>query len=104
MEAIKKSGGPIKVEAIVETLIIDYIYYTPDIAKEPIIIQSKDDVISAYKSLPARDKRSILDAYTENFGKYGVELKMRAVCIACGNEDTVDVNLTDNFFRMVYTS
>jgi hypothetical protein len=105
-KAIAKAGGPVKIESVVETLIIDSIEYTPNvsISAEPVVITNKEDLIVAYRSLPAKDKRTILDAYTDNFGKYGIELKMRSICVSCGNEDIVNVDLTDNFFRMVYSS
>jgi len=96
--------APGGVESLAETLVVDRFEYTPDVAKEPIIINNRDDVVTAYKSLPARDKKFIFEGYTENFGKYGIKLQMKTICTSCGNEDTVDVNLMDSFFRMVLSS
>jgi hypothetical protein len=53
-------------------------------------------------SLPAKDKRAIHDSYLEEFGQYGVDLKMRTLCTFCGQDEIVDVDLVDSFFRMVF--
>lgn len=64
----------------------------------------KIDIIDAYKSLPAKDKRQIVDSYYENFGKYGIELKMKVICPSCGAEEIIDIDLLTQFFRMVFSS
>ena len=64
----------------------------------------RQDIITAYGQLPARDKRLIYEKYNEEFGKYGIELKMKTTCTGCGNEEVINVDLVENFFRMVYTS
>jgi len=92
------------IEMITETLIIDRFEQLSEEAVEPIIYNSRQDIIDAYRSLPARDKRAIYEKYNEEFGKFGVQLKMKAFCVHCGYEEVVNVDMVDNFFRMVYSS
>lgn len=73
-------------------------------SKEPFVVADRVDIITAYSQLPARDKRLIYEKYAEEFGKYGIELKMKTTCTGCGNEEVINVDLVENFFRMVYTS
>lgn len=92
------------IDIITETLIIEK--FEQDIEKqvEPVIFNDKQDIIDAYRSLPAKDKREIHDKYMENFGKYGIELKMSSYCPNCGTEEIVDIDLVENFFRNLYSS
>jgi len=91
-------------DIITETLIIEKFEQDKENSTEPIIISERIDVIDAYRSLPAKDKRNIYEKYNEEFGKYGIELKMQTFCQHCGNEEVVSIDLVENFFRMVYTS
>lgn len=106
IEAIKKlSGTPgYTMDIIAETLIIDRFEQDIEAIVDPIIINDKADIIDAYRTLAAKDKRSIYDSYSENFGKYNIELKMKTYCQHCGTEDIVDIDLFANFFRMVQSS
>jgi len=90
------------VDLITETLIIDKFQHDPD-SGDSIIYTERDDIISAYQQLPALDKRDIYKLYREEFGQYGINLKMRSTCIHCQNQEEVDIDLVQNFFRMVYT-
>ena len=65
---------------------------------------NRQDIIDAYRSLPAMDKRTIYERYNEEFGKFGVELKVKTFCVHCGYEEVVKIDLVENFFRMVYSS
>jgi len=90
-------------ELIAETLIIDkFIWNYADEAKEPMIIDDRSDIVRAYLSLPARDKKVINDLYIEQFGNYQIELKMQNTCTKCGNTEVIDIDLVDNFFRAMY--
>jgi hypothetical protein len=91
-------------DLITETLIIED--FTQDIQerKEPLIYKDRVDVIDAYMSLPARDKRFIFKQYTEKFGQYGVDLKMQSNCSSCGNEDVHTIDLVESFFRSLYSA
>ena len=91
-------------DLITETLIIEE--FTQDVTerKEPIVYDDRVDVIDAYMSLPARDKRFIFKEYSENFGKYGIDLKMQSSCSNCGNEDIHNIDLVESFFRSLYST
>lgn len=106
MESIKRmSSRPgTTMDIITETLIIEKFEQTQENSIEPLVIVERIDIIDAYRSLPAKDKREIYEKYNEEFGKYGTELKMQVFCQHCGHEDIVDIDLVENFFRMVYTS
>ncbi len=94
----------VSIDNIIETLIIEkFIQDIPE-ATEPAIYDNRHDIIDAYKTLPAKDKRDIHSEYLENFGKYGVELKMVSFCQHCGYDEEVTINLVDQFFRMVWES
>ena len=92
------------IDIITETLIIEK--FEQDIEKqvEPVVYSDKQDIIDAYRSLPAKDKREIHSKYMENFGKYCIELKMSSYCPNCGVEEVVDIDLVENFFRNLYSA
>lgn len=92
------------IDTITETLIIDKFEQDIQEKTEPVTYTDRQDIIDAYRSLPAKDKREIHDNYMENFGKYAIELKMKSFCASCGTEETLDIDLVENFFRMVYTA
>lgn len=97
------SGQPnAKLDIITETMIIKSFEHTPEEGNE-IVYDKPGDIVDAYLSLPARDKHAIYNKYKDEFGQYGIELKMKTYCIHCGNEDIVNIDLVDNFFRMVYS-
>jgi hypothetical protein len=106
LESIKSlSGSPgFSMDLLSETLIIDQ--FEQDIEKqvEPLVISDKIDIVTAYQSLPARDKRVIYEKYNEEFGQYNITLKMKSFCIHCGAEEVSTIDLVENFFRMVYSS
>jgi hypothetical protein len=91
-------------DIITETLIIDKFEQDVESQVEPNIITGRVDVIDAYRSLPAKDKRIIYDRFDSEFGQYEMQLKMKVFCKHCGTEDVVDIDLVEQFFRMVYTS
>ena len=92
------------IEIITETLIIDKFEQDVVQAVQPKVYDDRGDIIDAYLSLPARDKRVIYDKYMEEFGNYGISLKMRSYCTHCSAEDTVNIDMVESFFRMVYSS
>jgi predicted RNA-binding Zn-ribbon protein involved in translation (DUF1610 family) len=91
-------------ELITETLIIDSFEQDVEDKAESIVYKDRADVVDAYLSLPAKDKRKIYEQYTKSFGKYGIELKMKNYCPSCGNEDIFDIDLVENFFRALYAA
>jgi len=91
-------------ELITETLIIEKFEQDIPERKDPIVYKDRVDVIDAYMSLPAKDKREIFKYYTNKFGKYGVDLKMQSNCTSCGNEDIHTIDLVESFFRSLYSA
>jgi hypothetical protein len=96
-------GGENHLDILTETLIVEKFYQTPPEGGDSIVYSTREDVIDAYRSLPAKDKRHIYSEYRENFGKYGIELKMLTNCTHCGASDLLNIDLVGNFFRMVYS-
>lgn len=90
-------------DVLTETLILEKFEETMEVSPDAVVYSDREDIIDAYKSLPAKDKRAIHEAYRENFGKYGIELKMRSRCRHCNEDDEISLDLVANFFRMVYT-
>jgi hypothetical protein len=99
------SGRPgINLDTVTEILIIDR--FEQDIEKQvtPLVINDRLDIIEAYLSLPARDKRAIYGAWDDNFGKYGISLKMKSYCQFCGKDELFDIDLVESFFRSLYSA
>lgn len=90
-------------DVMTETLIIEKFEEEVEVGREKITYSDREDIIDAYKSLPAKDKRAIHDTYKENFGKYGIELKMRSRCTHCNDDEDINLDLVANFFRMVFS-
>lgn len=78
--------------------------YEVDDNNEPIqSFEQQEDILDAYKALPSKDKKEINKKYTDEFGQYGLDLKVKTVCESCGEEQEVVVDIVDNFFSMVYS-
>lgn len=90
-------------ELITETLIISKFEQNIPEKVEPNVYDDRADILDAYLTLPARDKRTIYDHYMKEFGDYGIELKMRSYCTHCGNEEVIDIDLVSAFFRVLYS-
>ena len=91
-------------DVVSETLIIHEFQQEHEEAKQPTKYTHMTDILDAYLSLPARDKRVIHKTYQDELGQYCVDLKMRTFCVHCGFEEVVDIDLVGQFFRMVYSS
>lgn len=91
-------------ELITEILIIDRFEQIPKDSKEAVIYSDRVDVIDAYLQLPSKAKRAIYKAYTENFDKYGIELKMTSSCPGCGTQGDYDIDLVESFFRALFSA
>lgn len=91
-----------KIDLITVTLPIEQFIQEKD-GKDAIVYKERADVLDAYLQLPPLDKRAIHNQYYENFGKYCITLKCKTYCPKCGNEEVIDIDLVDQFFRMVYT-
>jgi hypothetical protein len=101
--AYKSTMYSSKPDIVTETLVIDRFQYVPEGASDAVVYVDRDDVVDAYLNLAAKDKREIYKQYKENFGKYGIDLKMISSCVHCGHEDEYDIDLVTNFFRMAYS-
>jgi len=99
------SGRPgSSIEMITETLVIDSFEQNIEEATKPVVYKERNDILDAYMSLPAKDKRAIGEQYQDEFGQYCVDLKMKTYCSHCGNEEVADIDLVSQFFRMVYSA
>ena len=104
MTALKTMGilAGTNMDILTETLIINKFQHNPE-SGDSLIYSEREDVMDAYMSLPSRDKREIYKKYKEEFGQYGINLKMLSTCIHCGNQEEIDIDLVENFFRMVHS-
>jgi hypothetical protein len=103
VDAMKLAGNNTKLlDIMTETMIINTITENSD-AEDSTIYSSRDDIVDAYRALPPNDKRAIFKEYSDKMGQYGIELKARVNCVHCGEEEHIDLDLVDNFFRMVHT-
>lgn len=91
-------------ELITETMIITKFEELSEQSKEAVVYDDRSDIIDAYITLPPYDKRQIFEEYTNNFGQYGINLKMICNCTNCGYSEEVEIDLLSQFFRMVLTS
>jgi hypothetical protein len=89
-------------DMLIESLIIKSIIQSPDVG-DSRVYSDRDDILDAYKTFPAKDKREVYRVYRETFGKYGINLLMKASCIHCDNTEEITLDLVQNFFRMVYS-
>ena len=100
-----KSMGPgvgVNMDLLTETLILVKFQHTPE-GSDTVVYSNREDVMDAYKSLPSKDKREIYKQYKNGFGQYGITLRMNSTCQHCGNDEVMDIDLVENFFRMVHS-
>lgn len=88
---------------LTETLVIEKL--TEQVEENKVVYEHREDIVDAYRSLPSKDRKFIFNIYMEEFGKYGIDLKMRATCNKpdCGYSEVIDVDLSTQFFRMAYS-
>lgn len=89
-------------DILTETLIINRFQQNP-LQGDTIIYSEREDIMDAYKALPSKDKRAIYKKYKEEFGQYGIILKMISTCVHCSTQAEIDIDLVENFFRMVHS-
>jgi len=104
-DATKNYAYPDKMmeDLVTETLVIEKIVETLDSGSADEYT-AREDIISAYISLPSPDRKLIFNKYKDEFGKYGIELKFRSKCVACGETQVSNIDLVSQFFRMVFGS
>jgi hypothetical protein len=102
-DAMKIAGSNTKLlDLLTETLVIESFTENVD-GQDSQIYSTREDIVDAYRSLTPNDKRAIFAEYRSKLGDYGIELKMRTTCVHCGEEEVIDLDLVDNFFRMVHS-
>lgn len=89
-------------ELSMQLLVIDKFEIERPEAKTPDFIEDRDNILKGYKQLPSTDRKLIDKTYTQEFGKYGVDLESIVKCMSCGNEDKININLVRQFFRSIY--
>lgn len=103
VQAMKTAGNNGKLlDVLTETMIIKSITESGE-TEDSTVYSSREDIVDAYRALPPNDKRAIFNEYRDKMGQYGIELKTRVNCVHCGEEEMLDLDLVDNFFRMVHT-
>jgi len=91
-----------EVDLIAQTLMIErFEEHLP--AGEVNIIDNRSDIIYGFQTLPVLDRRAINDKYFNEFGQYQIRLSTRWVCKNCGEENNLNLNITAQFFRMVFS-
>lgn len=88
---------------IAKSLIVDRFEMAAPELGEVRVISDRTEVIDGFNSLPPKAKKKIIDAYNENFGEYGIELKTNSVCPNCQNNQINEVDLVGQFFQMVFS-
>jgi hypothetical protein len=87
----------------VELLVVHHFELENSAAKNSFEeVRERDNIFSIFQALPSKDRKAINKAYLENFGKYGVELKIITRCPQCGEEVTTYIDLVRQFFRALY--
>jgi hypothetical protein len=88
-----------------ETLIIERFEQYREGNKSPdVLVIEREDIFAGYQSLPPMDKIKIIEAYQENFGKYGIEVKTSYNCAKCDYTNELDINVAAQFFRLLAAS
>ena len=92
-------------ELINETLIIKrFEKYVPGDTHPRQFVTEREDILRGYQMLPQPDKKLIYDKFREHFANYGISLKTNWDCLACSAENTMDLDISQQFFRMVSIS
>ena len=92
-------------ESLNETLVIEKFEEYVDKSKSPIqVVTEREDILIGYNSLPPQDKQKLFDEFQKHFGQYGIELKTNYICNKCDFDNSLDLDIIVQFFRMVGTS
>lgn len=71
-------------------------------SREPVVIEGKTNLFSAYNSLPAADRKLINNEYSKNFGEYSISLELTTTCQSCNSEVRTRLDLVQQMFRAMY--
>lgn len=61
-----------------------------------------DNIVSIYKSIPAPDRKVIVNTYDKEFGEYQIDVHGKMKCTKCLKEKDVNIDITAQFFRALY--
>ncbi len=64
-----------------------------------VIMDNVFDIYAQMRSMPARDRKTIYKAWTENFGEYGTKVLIPTLCPHCGNRGEMNVSMISEMFR-----
>lgn len=92
-----------QLDLVGETLIIKRFEYFSEVHKEVVSITNRMDIFQQYQKLPFSDKKVIMNAFKNNFGDYGIELRLNWECKDCGSINESFIDLATMFFRLVVT-
>jgi len=70
--------------------------------RDPVLVSGKQNLFSAYNSLPAADRKLINKEYMEAFGKFAISLDMSVDCQKCGSTNETRLDLVQQLFRAMY--
>lgn len=94
-----------EVELVNETLIIKrFEIMEPNSNQVRMVIREREDILQGYQSLPNIDRNKISEQYIKAFANYGIELKTKWDCFECEAENSLELDIVRQFFRMVATS
>lgn len=92
-------------DLINETLIIKrFEVYKDNDSRARQTIGDREDILRGYQSLPNPDKKAIYDAFRDNFADFGISLNTNWDCLNCGEENSMELEIVAQFFRMVAIS
>jgi len=62
----------------------------------------RDNILTAYNSLPSPDRKLIDDAFEKVFNECQIKVVAKMKCSRCQKEQDVEVDMTSQFFRALY--
>ena len=92
-----------ELDHVLQTLVINkFAYDSP--SDGLIVVDGRDDIVTGYNSLPPQDRDIITDTYMEEFGKYRIDVGSKWICRNCQNENNFNINIVQQFFRLVQSN
>lgn len=65
-------------------------------------VEDRDNILTAYNSLTASDKKLIDEAYVKEFGDYEIKVSGIVKCTKCKEQRPVEIDVSQQFFRSLY--
>jgi hypothetical protein len=102
---ISPYGNKKNTDLINETLVIERLeQYELGNDIPSISLTDRREILRGYQQLPNKDKRYLFEKFREFFGQYGIDLKASWECSDCGADNTLNLDIVTQFFRMVATN